>query len=98
MAGQAGDFLEGARLGEEVGGAGDDLELAVAAELIVRLAVELQDDLVGATDDQQGGRLTFCSAPAARSGRPPRETTAPTESGDRPAARSAAPAPVLAPK
>ena len=28
LAGQPGDFLEGARLGEQMGGAGDDVELA----------------------------------------------------------------------
>ena len=36
-----------------MGGAGDDVELAGARELIERFAVELQDDLIVAADDQQ---------------------------------------------
>jgi NAD(P)H dehydrogenase (quinone) len=44
------------------------------------------------------GAMTRGSAGPARSGRPPRETTAPTTCGRSAAATSAAPAPVLAPK
>ena len=44
------------------------------------------------------GAVTRGSASSARSGRPPRETMAPTDSGACAAATSAAPAPVLAPK
>src|SRR6267142_341732 len=44
------------------------------------------------------GARTRVRADPARSGRPPRETTAPTDSGRAAAATSAAPAPVLAPK
>jgi hypothetical protein len=44
------------------------------------------------------GALTSANASPARSGLPPRETTAPTVSGRSAAATSAAAAPVLAPK
>ena len=43
------------------------------------------------------GAFTFGNAAPARSGRPPRDTTAPTRSGTSAAATSAAPPPVEAP-
>ncbi len=49
-----GDFFECARLGKEVRGAGDDNEPPQTFDAFVRLAVELEDLLVVAADDEQG--------------------------------------------
>ena len=49
--GQLGDLFEGTRLGEQVGGPGDDIELPDAGKLIERLTVELEDDFVVAGGD-----------------------------------------------
>ena len=98
LLGQPGDLFQCARLGEQVRCAGDDLELPGAAQPLVSLAVERQHGLVVAADDQERGAVTRGRLSPARSGRPPRETTAPTASPGRAAATRAAPAPVLAPK
>jgi hypothetical protein len=49
-------LLEGARLLEEMGGTRDDSELVPAGEQASRLAVELEDDPVGASDDEESRR------------------------------------------
>ena len=99
--GEPGGGVEGARLLEQVGGAGHDVQPVLAAQLgPAACSVELDDDLVAAADDQQRRRADRRRAAGpARSGRPPRETTA-RDVGARAsaAAHSAAAAPVLAPK
>src|SRR5512135_658887 len=90
---EAGDFLQGPRLGEEVGGPGDDDQLLRATQHGQGLPVQLEDLLVAAPDDQPPGRA------GRRGRRPPRP---PRIAGPRPPARaaatSAAAAPVLPPK
>jgi predicted phosphoribosyltransferase len=77
-----GDRPQRSRLLEQVPRAGDDRHAAGTAEGTLRLVVEVED---------RGVEL-------ARSGRPPRETIASTCTFGKVAARSAAAAPVLAPK
>ena len=96
--GEVGDPLQRTRLLEEVGGAGDDRDLVLAAQQARRALVQLQYLPVGASDDQQGRRDDRSRSSPARSGRPPRETTARISSPSRAAARNAAAAPVEAPK
>ena len=69
--------LQGAGLLEQVGGAGDDGELVLAAQLGLRPPVELEHDAVVAADDEQGRCPDRAPGGGpARSGRPPRDTTA----------------------
>jgi hypothetical protein len=91
-------LLERSGLLEQVGRPGNDLDPALAPELCVSLAVEVEDDLVRAAYDQQVGAWTSASRRPARSGRPPRDTIAATGGEGLAAAHSAAAAPVLAPK
>jgi hypothetical protein len=49
------DRFERARLGEQMSGAGDDLQCLSAAKACECLLVELDDAEVGAAHDQQGG-------------------------------------------
>ena len=84
------------RLGEEMARAHHDLELAlVGAEHLERLSVEIEHHLVLAADDEQRRRVDAREHPRApaRSGRPPRETTAatarPASAGDHEGRRSA---------
>jgi hypothetical protein len=55
VSGQFGCGFEGVVLLEKVGGAGDDSEAALAAELCPRLTIEIEDDVILATYDEQGG-------------------------------------------
>jgi hypothetical protein len=96
--GQGGHPVQGAGLLEQVAGPGNDLEDGQTAQLGLGLAVALQHQLVVAADDQQGRGPDLAEAGAARSGRPPRDTTAPIRSGRAAAPMRAAAAPVLAPK
>ena len=90
--------VERARFLEQVRRARHDLDAVLAPQVLRGLAVELDDDVVVAADDQQGGCADLREAGAARSGRPPRDTTAATRHPGSAAAQSAAAAPVLAPK
>jgi hypothetical protein len=65
---------------------------------IAGLLVQSDHDVVLGSNYEEDGACTFVTAPFARSGRPPRETTAPISSGISAAATSAAAAPVLEPK
>src|SRR5262249_47478313 len=56
LRGQTGDFFEGSRLRKEMRGARDDLKLARAPQQLKSLLVQLDDDVVVAAHDQQGGR------------------------------------------
>jgi hypothetical protein len=55
ISGQFGRGLKGVVLFEEMGGAGDDGEAALAAELCQRLAIEVEDDVILAAYDEQSG-------------------------------------------
>jgi hypothetical protein len=96
--GQGGHPVQGAGLLEQVAGPGNDLEDGQTAQLGLGLAVALQHQLVVAADDQQGRGPDLAEAGAAWSGRPPRDTTAPTWPPRSALAHRAAAAPVLAPK
>ena len=93
------DALERARLLEQVPRARHDLEHRLAAESPAAPAGSSSSTASSSppTISSVGAR-TEASASSARSGRPPRETTAPTACGRLAAATSAAAAPVLAPK
>jgi hypothetical protein len=71
-------LVQGAGRLKQMRRAGDDGELLLAAERRQRRAVERDHPRVRASDDEQGRRQ---DASAARSGRPPRETTAAAWSG-----------------
>jgi hypothetical protein len=98
-AGKLGDFLQGAWLLEQMACARDNLEPGDAAEPAQGIVIEIDHHGIEPppTISNVGAR-TICSVLPARSGRPPRETIAPTTSGRSPAATTAAAAPVLAPK
>ena len=89
--------IEGARLLEQVRGAGHDGQVILAAQLRLGPAVEVQHHLVTAADDEQHRRGHGSSRGRAWSGQPPRDTTAATPE-PRPAAAHSAAAAVLAPK
>lgn len=98
IAGQARHLFERARFLEQVGGAGNHRDFALDRDRGQRLPVQLEDRLIAPADYQQGRAFTLRSNPFARSGRPPRDTTAVTLTPGCAAAARAAPAPVLAPK
>ncbi len=56
-AGQARDFLQGARFGKQMGGAGNDDQFLFAAQGLKGLAVELNDRFIVAAHDEQRGSL-----------------------------------------
>ena len=92
------DLIERAGFLEEMRRARHDHELAFHRQSLLRSAVERNDRVITAADDQQCRARARARAPSpARSGRPPRETTAKMRPSSA-AATSAAPAPVLAPK
>jgi len=91
------DIIERAGLLEEVGRARHDHEVAFDLQSLLRLTVERNDWVIVAANDQKCRRVHCSSALPAKSGRPPRETTAKMLPSSA-AATSAAPAPVLAPK
>ena len=65
--GQLGDLLQGSWFLEQVGGAGDDRQPALAGELLPGVPVEVEDGFIVAADD---GRVGACTA--ASCGRPGR--------------------------
>ncbi len=83
---------------EEVRRAGDDLEALRAGEPREGFPVEGDHRTSLPPTIRSVGASTCVSVRPARSGRPPRDTTAPTPSGRQLAATSAAAAPVEAPK
>src|SRR5216683_170431 len=96
--GQVRHLLQRARLLEQVGRARHDLQACLPRQLIHRRTAEFQDDRVVTPTISNVGWHTLPRYSPARSGRPPRETTACTRFGRTAAATSAAAAPVLAPK
>ena len=68
---EPGDFLERARLLEEVGRAGHDRELLLAAQLGERRLVQLDDAVVVSADDEQRRRLDAAQRGRAREVRAP---------------------------
>ena len=92
------DLLERAGFLEQVRRARDDFEPRDRPHPALRFFIQFDDGLVVAADDQERRRLDGASASPARSGRPPRDTTAAEISGRSAAAINAAAAPVLAPK
>jgi hypothetical protein len=92
------DDLERSGLLEQARCAGHDLEPMLAAQVAGRLPIELDHDIVPATDDQQGRGADLPETLPSEVGTPPRDTTARTGDPGAAAAHSAAPAPVLAPK
>ena len=70
LRGEPGHGFEGARLLEEVGGAGHDLERRLGAQLRPRVPVELEHLTVGAPDDEQRGRLDTSQSGAGQVGPP----------------------------
>ena len=98
VARQLGNLFERARFFEKVSRAGDYGEFAVAGYRCLCASVQFQDHLVASPTISKVGAPTFVSERPARSGRPPRDTTALTFARGSVAATSAAPAPVLAPK
>lgn len=97
-ASQSRHLLERIGLFKQMRGSGDNDELLFAAQLRERRLIQLDDREVVSSHDQQGGGLDARQSLPAKSGRPPRETTATASSGRSAAATSAAAAPVLAPK
>ena len=98
---QPSDFLERPRLGKQVRGTRDNVELSWTFQKIVGLSGSRpNDDLVVSPDDQPG----CCRSPGPRHRGPGRaalracDTIAPIDPLSCPAASNAAPAPVLAPK
>jgi hypothetical protein len=96
--GQPGGGVEGARLLEQVGGAGHHSQVVLAAQLSLGPAVEVQDHLVALADDEQrrrghGRKPGPGKVRAAAAGHHGRDAGVGL---GRP--RSAAAAPVLAPK
>jgi hypothetical protein len=98
VTGRLGHLLQGAGLLEEVGGAGDDREPVLAAQPGLCIAVEVEYQLVVAPTISSVGAVTSGSRGPARSGLPPRETTAAIRAPGSATAHNAAAAPVLAPK
>ena len=95
----AGRLLRGAGSGNRCVAPGIDNEPAQAFHAFVRLAVELEDLLVIAADDEQGrARSRSGSASPARSGRPPRDDDGADRVGLVRRGHECGPAPVLAPK
>src|SRR5215213_8002121 len=83
---------------EQMRGAGNDLEFDGCRHLPHRVAIHLDHRSSSPPTISSVGVFTFGSARPARSGRPPRETTARVTAGRSAAPMSAAAAPVLAPK
>ena len=54
--GRGGCQLQGARLFEKMGGAGNNLQALFGRQLRKRQAVQVQDHLIQCPDDEQGGR------------------------------------------
>lgn len=92
------DRLERPRLVEQMGRIGDDGQLVLASQPVLRLAIEAEHVHVPAADDQQGRRLHRRREGPAKCGRPPVETTAMTSPATSVAADSAAAAPAPAPR
>jgi hypothetical protein len=55
------DRLQGAWLSEQVDGTGDDGQPVLAMERLLRLAVEVEDDVVAAADDERGRACTYAA-------------------------------------
>ncbi len=83
---------------EEVGGAGDHLQPALAVQPGPGLPVEFEDLRVGAADDEQRGGRHRAQPGSGEVGPAAAETTAAGRASGSAAAHSAAAAPVLAPK
>ena len=73
---ERGDALERTGLPNRWVAPGTTIETLLASELFQRMTVDLFHHAIVAPDDQQGGGAHNASASLARSGRPPRETTA----------------------
>ena len=97
--GQVDHLLERARLFEEVASTRHDRELLLAAQLRERGAIQLDDDRVAASDDQErrGADLRECGAREIGSS-PARHDRADLGVGAGRGNERAAAAPVLAPK
>ena len=97
--GELRNLLERPALLEQVRRARDDLQLPFATRGPSQAQPVQGDDLCGRRRRRSAASATCTavSARPARSGRPPRDTTAPTVSARRAAAINAAAAPVLAP-
>ena len=80
-----------------MGCARNNLELGLAFHQRHRIAIYLKERRVLASNNEQCGARTREASEPAKSGRPPRETTAFTLSGRWAAVMSAAAAPVVAP-
>ena len=98
IAGQFRYTLQSTRFFEEMRSAGNDLQLYLAT--YQRLACSFNSITAASRlpTISSVGECTRAKASPAKSGRPPREITAPTSRGHSAAATSAAPAPVLEPK
>jgi hypothetical protein len=81
-----------------VDGAGHHRQAASGAQLGLGPTVEVEHHLIMPPAMSSVGAVTAASCGRARSGRPPRDTTAATPEPGSAAAQSAAAAPVLAPK
>jgi hypothetical protein len=95
--GMANHCLKRSRLGKKMARAWNDHQALRAAQPRQRLLIELDHTNISTPDDEKRRGAHDVESISRKSGRPPRETTAPIRRGSLAAATRAAAAPVLAP-
>ena len=98
ITGEHRNLLERVGFVEQMSGTGNHGERALARDCGLRPSIQFQRHFIASPTISSVGAWTFVSDLPARSGRPPRETTAAMFARGSAAATRAAPVPVLAPK